>query len=193
MTKVEWRGRPIYICIAPTRCSRRRAEDAVAVARSDVEGLDAAQYARTNTAASSRPSISCSKASARTSVARRCRASRSRRRIWAPQWPGGFYCPCHGSKFDLAGRVFQGVPAPTNLPRAAVPLHQRQYDPDRLGHGEGITMASTEADHFDRLGPRLERARRVDRRALSDDEAHQGARHRVLRVEELQHSGTASA
>jgi ubiquinol-cytochrome c reductase iron-sulfur subunit len=30
-------------------------------------------------------------------------------------WPGGFYCPCHGSKFDLAGRVFKGVPAPANL------------------------------------------------------------------------------
>ena len=32
-----------------------------------------------------------------------------------PAWPGGFYCPCHGSKFDLAGRVFRGSPAPTNL------------------------------------------------------------------------------
>ncbi len=31
------------------------------------------------------------------------------------EWPGGFYCPCHGSKFDLAGRVFKGSPAPTNL------------------------------------------------------------------------------
>jgi ubiquinol-cytochrome c reductase iron-sulfur subunit len=30
-------------------------------------------------------------------------------------WPGGFYCSCHGSKFDLSGRVFKGVPAPTNL------------------------------------------------------------------------------
>jgi ubiquinol-cytochrome c reductase iron-sulfur subunit len=30
-------------------------------------------------------------------------------------WPGGFFCPCHGSKFDLAGRVFSGVPAPVNL------------------------------------------------------------------------------
>ncbi len=35
-------------------------------------------------------------------------------------WTGGFFCPCHGSKFDLAGRVFKGVPAPTNLP---VPPH----------------------------------------------------------------------
>ena len=34
----------------------------------------------------------------------------------APDWPGGFFCPCHGSKYDLAGRVFQSVPAPYNLP-----------------------------------------------------------------------------
>lgn len=33
----------------------------------------------------------------------------------AEGWEGGFFCPCHGSKFDLAGRVFKGVPAPTNL------------------------------------------------------------------------------
>jgi ubiquinol-cytochrome c reductase iron-sulfur subunit len=30
-------------------------------------------------------------------------------------WPGGFFCPCHGSKFDMAGRVFDGSPASTNL------------------------------------------------------------------------------
>lgn len=32
-----------------------------------------------------------------------------------PEWKGGFFCPCHGSRYDLAGRVFQGVPAPSNL------------------------------------------------------------------------------
>ena len=30
-------------------------------------------------------------------------------------WPGGFFCPCHGSKFDMAGRVFEGSPAGQNL------------------------------------------------------------------------------
>ena len=34
----------------------------------------------------------------------------------AADWPGGYFCPCHGSKYDLAGRVFKGVPAPYNLP-----------------------------------------------------------------------------
>jgi ubiquinol-cytochrome c reductase iron-sulfur subunit len=37
------------------------------------------------------------------------------------QWKGGFYCPCHNSRFDLAGRVYDGVPAPTNL---KVPPHR---------------------------------------------------------------------
>jgi len=38
-------------------------------------------------------------------------------------WPGGFFCPCHGSRFDLAGRVFEGSPASTNLrvPRYTYP------------------------------------------------------------------------
>jgi ubiquinol-cytochrome c reductase iron-sulfur subunit len=43
----------------------------------------------------------------------------------APDWPGGFYCPCHGSRFDLAGRVFKNVPAPLNL---EVPAHEYLTD-----------------------------------------------------------------
>ena len=49
-----------------------------------------------------------------------------------PEWRGGFFCPCHGSFFDLAGRVYKGVPAPRNLD---IPPHQYLSD-TRLLIGE---------------------------------------------------------
>lgn len=42
-----------------------------------------------------------------------------------PEWKGGYFCPCHKSRFDMSGRVFQGVPAPKNL---AVPPHYFEND-----------------------------------------------------------------
>jgi len=42
-----------------------------------------------------------------------------------PEWKGGYFCPCHKSRFDMAGRVYQGVPAPTNL---LVPPHHYADD-----------------------------------------------------------------
>lgn len=50
-----------------------------------------------------------------------------------PDWKGGFFCPCHGSSFDLAGRVYKGVPAPTNL---AIPPYRYLAD-NRIMVGEG--------------------------------------------------------
>ena len=53
-----------------------------------------------------------------------------------PDWKGGFFCPCHGSTFDLAGRVYRGVPAPTNL---VVPPHRYISDTVILvGEDEGV-------------------------------------------------------
>ena len=46
-----------------------------------------------------------------------------------PDWVGGFFCPCHGSRFDLAARVFKGVPAPTNL---VIPPHKYLSDTQLL-------------------------------------------------------------
>jgi ubiquinol-cytochrome c reductase iron-sulfur subunit len=57
----------------------------------------------------------------------------------AANWPGGYFCPCHGSKYDLAGRVYSGVPAPYNLP---VPPY-RFVDDKTLRIGEnppGVTF-----------------------------------------------------
>lgn len=51
-------------------------------------------------------------------------------------WPGGWFCPCHGSKFDLAARVFNGSPAPTNL---VIPPHQYLTDTKILiGVDQGV-------------------------------------------------------
>jgi len=50
-----------------------------------------------------------------------------------PDWLGGFFCPCHQSKFDLAGRVYRGVPAPTNL---VIPPH-KYLSPTRIQVGVG--------------------------------------------------------
>ena len=51
-----------------------------------------------------------------------------------PNWIGGFYCPCHGSKFDLAGRVYAGVPAPSNL---EVPPHYYESESVLVIGGDG--------------------------------------------------------
>jgi ubiquinol-cytochrome c reductase iron-sulfur subunit len=49
----------------------------------------------------------------------------------APDWLGGYFCPCHGSKYDLAGRVYSGVPAPYNLP--VPPYHFPDKKTIRIG------------------------------------------------------------
>jgi ubiquinol-cytochrome c reductase iron-sulfur subunit len=62
-------------------------------------------------------------------------------------WPGGYFCPCHGSKYDLAGRVYKGVPAPLNLP---VPPYRFVSD-TILRVGENPPGVSFELDSVQQL------------------------------------------
>ncbi|MGD9583601.1 MAG: ubiquinol-cytochrome c reductase iron-sulfur subunit [Lysobacterales bacterium] len=54
-------------------------------------------------------------------------------------WKGGFFCPCHGSRFDMAGRVYRGVPAPTNL--RIPPYHFIDEHTIEIGVGQGAEAA----------------------------------------------------
>ena len=58
-----------------------------------------------------------------------------------PDWKGGFFCPCHKSRYDMAGRVFDGVPAPANL--LVPPYHfvDDTQHPDRRESGRSRLMA----------------------------------------------------
>ncbi len=114
LLKVEWRGHPIYIL--------HRSEEMIASLSKDTSLLrdpmskDSEQpsYA-TNDQRSIKPAyLVLEGVCTHLGCAPQPRFEVAPADL-GPQWPGGFLCPCHGSKFDLAGRVFQGVPAPTNL------------------------------------------------------------------------------
>lgn len=115
MTKVEWRGRAIFVVHRTEEMLGRLGTDEISLADPDSSESTQPEYA-VNRHRSVRPQylviegvcthLGCAP-TARFEVA----AS-----DLGADWPGGFFCPCHGSTFDLAGRVFSGVPAPTNLP-----------------------------------------------------------------------------
>ena len=120
MVRVQWRGKPVWVV--------KRTEEMVAALPGldaklrDPESVDPQQpeYAQ-NVTRSIKPEIlvavgicthlGCSPSFAPEAVPQ----------PYDAEWKGGFFCVCHGSRFDLAGRVFQGVPAPLNL---EVPPHK---------------------------------------------------------------------
>lgn len=121
IAKVEWRGRAIAVVRRTEAMQERTAALGDAILR-DPESLEPQQpeYA-TNELRSLKPDIFV--------VVSNCThlgCSPTFRPEVAPSdlgkdWHGGFFCPCHGSKFDLAGRVYKSVPAPLNL---LVPPHR---------------------------------------------------------------------
>lgn len=124
MQRVQWRGRPVWVVYRSDAALERlpQVEDRLRDPRSMAPQQP--DYAR-NAYRSIRPEILVL-----IGVCTHLGCSPTYRPEVAPadlgsDWQGGFFCACHGSRFDLAGRVFQGVPAPVNL---AVPPHRYVSD-----------------------------------------------------------------
>jgi ubiquinol-cytochrome c reductase iron-sulfur subunit len=115
MMTVEWRGKPVWIL----KRSKKMLDDLPTLKREllDPNSEMASQqpkYAR-NTNRSLKPEVLVL-----VGICTHLGCSPTFRPDAAPAdlgptWKGGFFCPCHGSRFDLAGRVYKGVPAPSNL------------------------------------------------------------------------------
>jgi ubiquinol-cytochrome c reductase iron-sulfur subunit len=114
LLKVEWRGHPIYILHRSDQMIASLGKDASLLRDPMSKDSEQPSYA-TNEHRSIKPAyLVLEGVCTHLGCAPMPRFEVAPADL-GPQWPGGFLCPCHGSKFDLAGRVFAGVPAPTNL------------------------------------------------------------------------------
>jgi ubiquinol-cytochrome c reductase iron-sulfur subunit len=111
---IEWRGKPVWVLrrtpemLASLKAAEPRLSDPASKAS------EQPKYAQ-NEYRSAKPDIMVMEGvCTHLGCSPQLKAAEARAEMGA-DWPGGFYCPCHGSKFDYAGRVFRGAPAPTNL------------------------------------------------------------------------------
>lgn len=117
MLKIEWRGKPVLIVRRTPEMIQGLGKHDGLLADPDSDSSKQPEYAK-NEARARKPEylvligvcthLGCLPQG-------RFAPGASADGVLTADWPGGFFCPCHGSKFDLAGRVFAGVPAPVNL------------------------------------------------------------------------------
>ncbi len=124
MMTVEWRGKPVWIINRTKDMLDTLTKLADAVADPKSEKNQQPDYAKNDTR-SIKPEILVA-----VGICTHLGCSPTFRPDLAPadlgpEWLGGFYCPCHGSKFDLAARVYSGVPAPSNM---EIPPHKYLSD-----------------------------------------------------------------
>ena len=111
---VEWRGKPVWVVKRNEEVLARLEEDTARLSDPDSTVEQQPQYAQNDTR-SIKPEVLVV-----VGICTHLGCSPTYRPELAPadlgaEWDGGFFCPCHGSKFDMAGRVYAGVPAPYNL------------------------------------------------------------------------------
>jgi ubiquinol-cytochrome c reductase iron-sulfur subunit len=122
MLKVVWRGQPVYVLRrGPAVLSQLSGHDAL-LADPNSDASQQPEYIKASGAARARnpdywvglavcTHLGCSPLGAFEPN----NASQIAGVDLGATWPGGFYCPCHGSRYDISGRVFKGQPAPRNL------------------------------------------------------------------------------
>jgi len=114
MQVVEWRGKPVWILRRTTEMldSVKKAEPLV----TDPASKDSVQpaYAKNDVRAAKPEYLVLIGICSHLGCSPQFKGAEAKAEMGA-DWQGGFLCPCHGSKFDLAGRVYRGAPAPINL------------------------------------------------------------------------------
>lgn len=134
---VEWRGKPVWVVNRTEETLKRLADGADKLSDPESAAEQQPAYAQ-NTVRSIKPEYLIV-----VGICTHLGCSPSYRPEIAPpdlgeQWDGGFFCPCHGSKFDMAGRVYSGMPAPINL---EIPPY-RYIDDTKIVIGEDSGVAA---------------------------------------------------
>ncbi len=121
LVKVEWRGKAVYIVHRTPQMLAQLKDMAPRLRDPDSNDSEQPQYAKNPSRAIKPEYLVLVGVCTHLGCAPLDRFTPGDVTTGMSDWPGGFFCPCHGSKFDLAGRVFKDVPAPTNL---TVPPYQ---------------------------------------------------------------------
>lgn len=114
MVTVEWRGKPVYI-VRRTQQALDNLEGREEIRDPSSENSTQPAYVDPQHRAIKEEYLVLVGLCTHLGCAPMFRPDVGAQDLGGAEWLGGFFCPCHGSKFDLAGRVYKGVPAPTNL------------------------------------------------------------------------------
>lgn len=120
MVRVMWRGKPVWVLRRSKEMLERMAASQASLLDRDSEEDQQPSYAQNETRSIEPEILVILGVCTHLGCAPIERFEIGPKDLGA-DWPGGFYCPCHGSKFDLAGRVYSGLPAPLNM---VVPPHR---------------------------------------------------------------------
>jgi ubiquinol-cytochrome c reductase iron-sulfur subunit len=112
---VEWQGKPVWIVRRTQEMLATLSKDRAVLADPESKRSEQPDFARNDTR-SLKPELMVMVGICTHLGCSPTAKFESNDPSMGANWPGGFFCPCHGSKFDLAGRVYANMPAPDNLP-----------------------------------------------------------------------------